>query len=411
MSTIILNMKDIPESKIMPKAPDESKFATIIEVDTTAPDGSVYKHKNGKNIKKKIRIVTDEAKEKDVMDTYKYKKELAIKEIEKYKKEKCIFLLKEQIHPEVWLQLKGKPDFEKKFTDGDLLGVIELLREICGVSGDMELLYAPMECTQMIFVISQFKQRDLSLDNYEKRLRSKVKTLTGSNGPHPFGTSFLREVLQSKGKGMNDYSQMTDALKTEYDKKALELLMACLFVLGCNTKEPMEMYWKISDKYAHGAKDAYPVTLHKAITLYRKIYLPPKKTKHQPNNNNRNKEKEEKNEDTEKENKDETRPDEKDPEEEGAIGAHMEIEKPAEKPLRRDDIDKIFVADLIEEYKSEGFSIDNDNDYGSECGYPSEDEAMYAVFLISNENKTADNLFITFKQGKFGSEHFCDGDL
>ena len=115
ISTTILNMQDIPESEIMPKAPDESKFATIIEVNAMAPDGTVYKHKNGKNIKKKIRIVTDEAKEKDVIDTYKYKKELAIKEIEKYKKDKvaCIFLLKGHIHPEVWLQLKGKPSFER----------------------------------------------------------------------------------------------------------------------------------------------------------------------------------------------------------------------------------------------------------------------------------------------------------
>ena len=120
MSTIILNLKDIPESEIMPRAPDESKFATTIEVDAMAPDGTVYKHKNGKNIKKKIRIVTDEAKEKDVMDTYKYKKELAIKEIEKYKKDKvaCIFLLKGQIHPEVWLQCNLK---ESRISKRNLL--------------------------------------------------------------------------------------------------------------------------------------------------------------------------------------------------------------------------------------------------------------------------------------------------
>jgi len=256
----------------------------------------------------------------------------------------------------------------------------------------------------MIYLISQFKQRDLSIDNYERRLRSKVKTLTGSNGAHPFGTSFLREVLRNEGKTMNDYDQMTDALKADYEDKALEMLMACLFMLGCNTKEPMEMYTKISDKYAHGAKDAYPVTLHKAISLYRSIYAPPKKTRQQPNNDNRNKEKENENE---MKSKNESAAEDKEPEE--TIGAHMETEK----PLHEDDIDEGFMANLFEEYKRDtGFIIGEDDDYESLDGdYSSEEGAVCSHFPISDEEEEVDNSSTTHNQTKVRSENFRNGDL
>ena len=89
----------------------------------------------------------------------------------------------------------------------------------------------------------------------------------------------------------------------------------------------------------------------------------------------------------------------------------METEKPTEKPLHEDDIDKKFVATMIENYKK-GFKIISDDNYESLNGdYSEGDEAVCAIFPIFNEEEAADNLFTTLDQGKIRSKNFRDGDL
>jgi len=72
----------------------------------------------------------------------------------------------------------------------------------------------------------------------------------------------------------------------------------------------------LESEYAHGNRDAYPLTLYGMLKLYRKEYMPqPKKKNNVPNNNNGN-------DDDDKEKEDKKEEEEKP--EDDAINAHMD---------------------------------------------------------------------------------------
>ena len=66
--------------------------------------------------------------------------------------------------------------------------------------------------------------------------------------------------MKKEGKTWSDYEKLNKKDKSTYNEKGLYMAMACIFILGCYTKEPYEMKKKLAERYAHGDKDAYPIT-------------------------------------------------------------------------------------------------------------------------------------------------------
>ena len=106
------------------------------------------------------------------------------------------------------------------------------------------------------------------------------------NGKHPFGTSYVMHLLKKNKLTWDNYKKLKKEERKVYDDTAHKMLLACLFVLGCKTGEPQEMYNKLSETYAHSEKNAFPQTLHTAVSLYRYMYMPMPKSNHKRKNNN-----------------------------------------------------------------------------------------------------------------------------
>ena len=110
ISNSLTTMTTLPKSEFMPNKPDTSGFSTVVEVDATDAKGDPYKV-NGKTIKKKVTIITDEALKDEVMGTYECEKELGLKAYVQYKSDKRsnLYLTKGQVHPDVWQQAEESP--------------------------------------------------------------------------------------------------------------------------------------------------------------------------------------------------------------------------------------------------------------------------------------------------------------
>ena len=117
-------------------------------------------------------------------------------------------------------------------------------------------------------------------------------------------------------KHLYNPTKVNAATRKVYEDKALDLTNSILFMRGCKCHPDKKMIKGLESEYAHGNKDAYPLTLYGMLKLYRKEYIPqPKKRNNNPNDNNGN-------EDNEKDKEDKKNEEEKP--EDDAINAHMD---------------------------------------------------------------------------------------
>ena len=78
-----------------------------------------------------------------------------------------------------------------------------------------------------------WEQRGKTTAAFQEDLKTKLTTLKSTNGPFPYGTAFLMDVLKREEVSFDDYLALSKEGKKVHETQADECLLACLFVKNC----------------------------------------------------------------------------------------------------------------------------------------------------------------------------------
>ena len=284
INVTIENDKEEEEKDFYPEKVDKTRYTKTVKRTLTDDKGNAILDDNGKRIIVDFTYVDDEELKQELKEEYDRKAKKAHEQFEDYKdaKQATLFLLKSRFDKLLWNEIENndhpetKENFKKLFGKGELVKCLKIIKMVCGTSADGSLKFPPMHAVERLHTFTGSLQLRRSLIDYTKFIEGQCETLRNLDGPHFAGTGFTKHFLHKAGKTWEDYKKMSEDEQKAYDDKGLDLLNACVFTRGCKTKDGAGklMAKTLAELYAHGDKDVYPLSLGKAVKLYRVSYMP-----------------------------------------------------------------------------------------------------------------------------------------
>lgn len=195
-----------------------------------------------------------------------------------------------QLDDDTQAQMELATDYAKHRKDGNIVGFLGSLRDICNGSDDGGLSYHPFKAMVAIKSLNLFSSQDVSNIHYfKKELKTKFEATKAICSKFPFGTGILVFAIQNfpSGKLTNewvDFCKMKDNEQTKWERTYDNLVMAMLLLNNLRNEEAKK---ELSCSYANGNTNAYQTTLEKIARLLCSQYPMTKgKNKKPPYKNN-----------------------------------------------------------------------------------------------------------------------------
>ena len=146
-------------------------------------------------------------------------------------------------------------DYAKHRKDGDVVGFLGSLCDICNGNDDGGLSYQPFKTMVAIKSLNLFSSQDVSNVHYfKKELKVKYKATKAFCGNFPFGTAILMHVIQTFPGGLAtngwcDFCVMDADDQLKWERTYNDLVLAMLFLNNSRNKEAKK---ELRRSYANG---------------------------------------------------------------------------------------------------------------------------------------------------------------
>jgi len=283
-------MKRETEDDFLPTKPDPKLYSMEVEVQALDEQARAMKNAEGDIIMIKKWIVHKPQDEKQAWNDYNNDHKTGKAEFKRYElaEQSLLVLFKNQFSDCIWSEITHYKDFDTHWEDSNLIECIKIMKLVCGSSCEESLRFKPAEVIKMTAAHLNVRQeKNESCDEFAKRIKKRSETLSLVSSPFFAGYGVVSHFINEDGLKLEDLydpDKIDTAARKVYGDKAMDLTNSILFMRGCKCNPDKKMFKGLESEYAHGNKEAYPLTLYGMLKLYRKEYMPqPKKKNNVPN--------------------------------------------------------------------------------------------------------------------------------